>query len=39
MYLHYRPTKADLIRGILDNWDPCRKVDTDRWYNEVYRYK
>ena len=27
MYLHYRPTKADLIRGILDNWDPCRKVE------------
>jgi len=23
LYLHYKPTKADLIHGILDYWDPC----------------
>ena len=23
-----KPTKADLIRGILDYWDPCRKRES-----------
>ena len=39
MYLHYHPTKADLIRGILERWDPCRKINTEHWYPLFYNYE
>ena len=39
LYLHYKPTKADLIRGILDYWDPCRVSNTPEYYPLYYNYE
>ena len=39
LYLHYKPTKVDLIRGILDYWDPCRAKGTENWYELFYNYE
>ena len=39
MYLHYKPTKTDLVRGILDYWDPVRAKDTESWYPLFYNYE
>ena len=39
MYLHYKPTKADLICGILDCWDPCRAINTSSWFDRYYNYE
>ena len=39
VYLHYKPTKVDLIRGILEYWDPVRVRDTDDWYDLYYNYE
>lgn len=39
LYLHFKPTKVDLIRGILDYWDPCRAKNTDSWYELFYNYE
>ena len=40
LYLHTgRPTKADIIRGILDYWDPCRAQNTESWYLLFYNYE
>ena len=37
--LHYKPDKVDLIRGILDYWDPCRAHNTEKWYALYYNYE
>jgi len=34
-----RPTKADLVRGILDYWDPVRAQNTESWYPLFYNYE
>ena len=39
LYIHYKPTRVDLIRGILDYWDPVRARDTDDWYDLYYNYE
>jgi len=39
LYLHYKPTKVDLIRGILDYWDPVRARDTEHWDDLYYNYE
>lgn len=37
--LHYKPDKSDLIRDILDYWDPCRARNTNEWYALYYNYE
>ena len=39
LYIHYKPTKVDLVRGILEYWDPVRARDTDDWYDLYYNYE
>lgn len=39
LYLRYKPTKVDYVRGILDYWDPCKAKGTDSWYEHFYNYE
>ena len=40
LYLHTgRPTKVEIIRGILDYWDPCRAQNTEAWNLLFYNYE
>ena len=39
MIIKMKLTKTEVIRAILDYWDPCRAKETPKWYFLFYNYE